>query len=65
MTEQKQPGQSKAVATGDPSAMDAAQVTEFWSAVIDDGLRGALTVEECKALESAAGRAPGNLVGAL
>jgi len=57
MTEPKGPSNpSKALAMGDFNAMDASQLAEFIAAVIEDGMSGALSVEECKALEQAAGK---------
>jgi hypothetical protein len=57
MTEQKTPAnKSRALAMGDPNTMDATKLAEFISAVIEDGLSGALSVEHCKSLEQAAGK---------
>lgn len=54
--DEKQSSHSKALAMGDPSTMEADEVSRFLSALIADGLDGVLTVEQCKALEAAAGR---------
>ena len=57
MTEPKGPANpSKALAMGDFNAMDASQLAQFISAVIEDGMSGALSVEQCKTLEQAAGK---------
>ncbi len=47
---------SKALAMGDFNAMDASELAQFIAAVIEDGMSGALSVEQCKALEQAAGK---------
>ena len=57
MTESESPATpSKALAMGDFNAMDSSQLAQFISAVIEDGMSGALTVEQCKTLEQAAGK---------
>jgi hypothetical protein len=57
MTEQNAPAKpSRALAMGDINTMDASQLAEFIAAVIEDGLSGALSVEQCKTLEQAAGK---------
>jgi hypothetical protein len=49
-------GQSKALAMGDPNTMDASQLAEFIAAVIEDGMSGALSVEQATTLEKTAGK---------
>lgn len=57
MTEPKGPANpSKALAMGDFHTMDASRLAQFIAAVIEDGMSGALSVEQCKALEQAAGK---------
>jgi hypothetical protein len=47
---------SKALAMGDFNAMDASRLAQFISAVIEDGMSGALSVEQATTLERAAGK---------
>ena len=57
MTEPKAAsGPSKALAMGDPNMMDASRLAEFIAAVIEDGMSGALSVEQATALEKTAGK---------
>jgi len=57
MTEPKAAtGQSKALAMGDFTTMDASRLAQFISALIEDDMSGALSVEQCNALEQAAGK---------